>query len=147
MQLTGMSRTSAVSPAFLQDHKSVMTCFRDLIGVKFEYGGRGPDSYDCWGLVRECHHRHHGVLLPDCGSTDSLLLNSQAVDQHISEWEPLPDIDTGAVLLMRIKGFGAHVGFATSKTRFLQAMENQGVISSRVSLYRRQIIGAYRYAG
>lgn len=31
-------------------------------------GARGPDSYDCWGLVREVRHRHCGKsLLPSWG--------------------------------------------------------------------------------
>lgn len=36
----------------------------DLLGLPFADGGRGPDSYDCWGIVREVYRRY-GVTLPD----------------------------------------------------------------------------------
>ena len=126
----------------------MVTCFNDLIGVEFTYGGRGPDAYDCWGLVKECYRRWHGVILPDYRSTSSLAENALVIEQEGEKlWRELPEIAPGSVLLIRIKGFGAHVGFAHSPTRFLQALEGNGVVESRVQVYRRQIIGAYEYAG
>lgn len=62
-------------------------------------------------------------------------------------WQSLPQIEEGSVLLIRVKRYGAHVGFVHSKTRFLQALEGFGVIESRTHRYERQIIGAYRYVG
>lgn len=35
---------------------------------RYKDGGRGPDFYDCWGLVREARYRHCGMnLLPEFG--------------------------------------------------------------------------------
>lgn len=62
-------------------------------------------------------------------------------------WKQLPEIQEGSVLLIRVKRYGAHVGFVHSKTRFLQALEGFGVVESRTHKYQRQIIGAYQYAG
>ena len=37
-------------------------------GKRYRDGGRGPDEYDCWGLVREVRHVHLGfALLPEWG--------------------------------------------------------------------------------
>lgn len=125
-----------------------MTCLSDLIGVEFEYGGRGPNTLDCWGLVQECHLRWHGVKLPDYRSTSSLAENASVMASEGARlWKPLPDIVEGSVLLIRVKRFGAHVGFVHQKTRFLQALEGNGVVESRTQQYRRQIIGAYQYVG
>lgn len=125
-----------------------MTCFSDLIGVEFQYGGRGPEAFDCWGLVKECYWRWHGVELPDYRSTSDPEKNAALMSVEGKRlWRELPDIQAGAVLLMRVKRFGAHVGFATSQTRFLQALEGLGVIESRTHKFERQIIGAYLYAG
>jgi len=37
--------------------------YTDLLGKEFEYGGRGPDAFDCWGLCLEVTKRA-GVVLP-----------------------------------------------------------------------------------
>src|SRR6187399_3217256 len=38
----------------------------DLIGKPWRLGARGPDAYDCWGLVREVLQRMRpGEALPD----------------------------------------------------------------------------------
>ncbi|MDX5412901.1 MAG: C40 family peptidase [Rhodobacterales bacterium] len=125
-----------------------MTCFNDLIGVEFEYGGRGPESFDCWGLVQECHRRWHGIELPDYRSSSNRSENAAVMAAEGKRlWTQLPEIEPGAVLLLRVGRFGSHVGFAHSRTRFLQALEGFGVMESRVSRFERQIIGAYRYVG
>lgn len=131
-----------------RDGKSVMTCLSDLIGVKFEYGGRGSKTYDCWGLVMECHQRWHGVSLPDYRSSSSVEDNAMIMEREGKRlWKRLPEPVPGSVLLLRIKQFGGHVGFVTKPTRFLQAIEQRGVVESRFSIYHRQIIGAYEYVG
>lgn len=37
------------------------------IGLPFQDGGRGPLSFDCWGLVRDIYARELGILLPSYG--------------------------------------------------------------------------------
>lgn len=38
------------------------------LSAKYLDGARGPDEYDCWGLVREVRHQHCGkALLPSWG--------------------------------------------------------------------------------
>lgn len=38
------------------------------LAASYEDGARGPDRYDCWGLVREARHDHLGLrLLPSWG--------------------------------------------------------------------------------
>lgn len=128
--------------------KSPVTCFSDLIGVEFEYGGRGPSSYDCWGLVQECYRRWHGVDLPDYRSTSNASENAVLMEKEgLRLWRQLPSIEKGSVILIRVKRLGAHVGFVHSDTRFIQSLENMGVIESRIDKFQRQILGAYKYVG
>lgn len=47
----------------------------DLIGKPFEYSGRGPDKFDCYGLAVEIYKRA-GFTLPDYQSTD--IIEAQA---------------------------------------------------------------------
>src|SRR3990167_3147116 len=49
----------------------------DLLGKPFEYGGRGPDTYDCWGLCMEIYKRL-GIQLPDgVSSADWKMIETQ----------------------------------------------------------------------
>ena len=34
-----------------------MIDIQDILQAKYELGGRGPDCYDCYGLVREMYRR------------------------------------------------------------------------------------------
>ena len=47
--------------------------YEDLLGKKFKYNGRGPDEYDCYGLVKEIYNRL-GIELPEFASTDDCSL-------------------------------------------------------------------------
>lgn len=38
--------------------------YRDLLGKDFQYGARGPDAYDCYGLMIECRRRV-GKYMPE----------------------------------------------------------------------------------
>lgn len=125
-----------------------MTCFTDLIGLEFKYGGRGPKHYDCWGLVQECKRRTDGIELPDYRSSTSPEANATIMQAESAKlWRRLPEITPGSVIMIRVKRFGAHVGFVASETRFIHALEEFGVLESRLTQYHKQILGAYEYVG
>jgi murein DD-endopeptidase len=44
--------------------------YLDLLGKEFEWGGRGPSTYDCYGLVIEARGRAGKFMPEDCLSTD-----------------------------------------------------------------------------
>ncbi len=44
-----------------------MDWWANYVGLPFEDGGRGPYSFDCWGLVREIYADRLGVALPSYG--------------------------------------------------------------------------------
>lgn len=46
-----------------------MEWINQYLASRYEDGARGPDKYDCWGLVRDARHKHLGkALLPSWGS-------------------------------------------------------------------------------
>ncbi len=46
-----------------------MEWINEYLSRKYESGARGPEAYDCWGLVREARHRYMGKrLLPEWGA-------------------------------------------------------------------------------
>jgi len=44
--------------------------YLDLLGKEFEYGARGPDKYDCYGLMIETRHRAGQFIPEDYASTN-----------------------------------------------------------------------------
>lgn len=44
-------------------HPSVWV--NDLVGRKYALGGRGPDAFDCWGLLMHVFRDQRGIDLPD----------------------------------------------------------------------------------
>jgi cell wall-associated NlpC family hydrolase len=122
--------------------------YLDLIGAPFAYGGRGPDAFDCYGLVRELYRRHFGVTLPDYttpengnGAKISALMACQ-----MNLWQEVTP-QPGAVLLMRIAG-NSHCAFQLDPLYLIHAWDgSKSVVVERIDTWRHRIQGYYRYVG
>jgi len=44
---------------------------RQYLGKPWVSGERGPDSFDCWGLVVDVYERLHGINLPPMAGVDA----------------------------------------------------------------------------
>jgi hypothetical protein len=131
----------------------------DLIGVKFAYGGRGPDSYDCLGLVMECHRRL-GMDIPDYRSPTILAEIALLIAQEREKWtliarktpgaEPISSthLTPGRTIELRIQGLACHIGFIHRKRRFIHASEGtNSVVDEQLYDWRDRIVGVYEFAG
>ena len=124
--------------------------FSDLVGKPFKWGGRGPESFDCWGLVRFAFERATGIQVEDpieyakdprCGS--------DLFDEHISDnWLDvsrgrLRDFD---VLLFDYNGNGcaSHSGLYY-QGRVLQSGSKTGVINTPFMRIKKSLVKAYRH--
>lgn len=128
----------------------------DLIGVPFEYGGRGPDSYDCYGLLSECH-RKEGKKIPDYRSPTDLKAISEIMLNEKSKWCKKWDrsdespftfaiAQPGDTLLLNVLGLTSHVGFVISETKFLHTWQGTGgVVVERTSRWKHRIFGVYTF--
>lgn len=103
----------------------------DFIGLPYKPYGRGPDAYDCWGLVRDAYfHLYHRYLLPSFTTIDPMdkVGLSKAVDEvylggrfHIVD-QPEP----GAIVTAWSGGLCVHVGLmveADGRLWILEAAE------------------------
>lgn len=120
----------------------------DLIGTPFEYGGRGPDTYDCYGLVKECWRRVHGIELPDFKSPSDPGVQAALGVTQMFRWEPC-DRGAGVMAAIRIGGLTRHCGFLLDEDTMIHAwMFSGGVtIATLTDEWKRRITGYYRYAG
>lgn len=133
-----------------------MIDYQDLIGIQFEYGGRGPDAYDCYGLVMECLRRN-GVEIPDYRSPTVLREIAELVANEKYRWrtvatkdgkEPIPTahLQPGRVIEMRVNGLACHVGFINAPRWFLHTWEDSGgVVANELADWRDRILGVYEY--
>lgn len=101
--------------------------FNDLIGRPFARGGRGPDAFDCWGVVLEVRRRL-GLALPPDYASGAL---SRAHMCELFRTKALPpgwhraELSRGAVVL---SATGAHAGVFVAG-RILHTQARGGVVA------------------
>jgi cell wall-associated NlpC family hydrolase len=122
--------------------------FRDLIGKSFAYGGRGPDTYDCYGLLLEMNRRM-GVEIPDYFSPDDTLKIALIIESEKRLWTPVNAPNTGVAVALRVGRHVAHVGFMIDRTNMLHAWKQSGGVMYEPlpgSVWERKAAGFYRFA-
>lgn len=115
----------------------------EYIGLPYQDGARGPEAFDCWGLVRHVLAREFHVKLPayEYGATAS---ERQAVITALRpqyrEVPPMP----GAIALCSVAG-RPHVGVCIDADHVLHAREGTGSVLERRDsrLLRNAIRGFY----
>lgn len=125
-----------------------MIYYEDLIGTPFKFGGRGPDYFDCWGLVMEMLKRI-GIFPPDYGWHDeAAAIQAMMIGARQKHWQKAP-MKQSAVLLFRVGRYVRHVGFAISATQFIHVWErSNGVVVENFSEdWNKRLVGCYEYIG
>jgi len=109
--------------------------FDDLIGKPYKENGRGPDGYDCYGLVEEISHRL-GIDLPSFG----FLCTEAMRYKFIKVLKP----EAGDIVFIP----SDHVAIMENKNTMLQVMVRHPVHRMRIShpWVKDRIEGFYRYA-
>lgn len=106
----------------------------NLIGKPFKDGARGPDAFDCWGLVMVAL-RHYGYELPDYHIS---AFASAAIGAEISSaqktWEEITEPVPGCVVVMRFGRSATinHIGVYIGAGQFMHARDKTGVCIERV---------------
>jgi cell wall-associated NlpC family hydrolase len=120
--------------------------YSDLIGAPFRRGARGPDEFDCYGLVKFLIERATGREVPDyksptdTGATHALMITSREF------WHRLPGQKVGSMVFFRIGREVCHVGYVISNGLFIHAWEpSGGVTVERLSEWEKRIDGFYEY--
>lgn len=92
-----------------------------LVGRPWAPGADGPESFDCWGLVRYVFRHRHGIVMPAVAvDADAEEDNVRAIKRasRLSGWrlvegDPWPD----DILLMRAFDGRRHVGLVIEADR------------------------------
>lgn len=117
--------------------------YDDLIGKRFQYGGRGPDVFDCYGLVKEMLSRQ-GHDVPDYNSPSegpkiiAMMLEKRQFWRE-TEWKP------GAVAMMRLNR-NLHVGFILPHKKFIHTWDKSGGVTvEHAREWEHRVVGCYEY--
>ena len=124
--------------------------YSDLLGKPFAYHGRGPDSYDCWGLVREICRRG-GVLLPDHASSAKPEEQGEGIKEDAEKYYRAVDAPEplDVVLFQLLPRFVTHCGVYVGDGRFVHITQKTSVAREELAspIWINKIRGFYRFRG
>jgi cell wall-associated NlpC family hydrolase len=122
----------------------------DLLGKPFEWGGRGPDSFDCYGLCIELAKRN-GQMIPDCAWSEE----PEQIAALVEETETkgftrveIPKLGDFVGFMLR-PPFVSHIGYMLNQYEFLHITRGTRVTRERVDhiTWSRKVAGYYRWNG
>ena len=126
-----------------------------MIGKPFVWQGRGPNAYDCWGVVHEILQATGCTDIPDYGTVDNpnSVIRVMAREVETPKWRQILDIhelQTGDVLLLSTVSHVFHHAGVWTPWGVVHATPKMGVIISRIR--DLETIGykhykVYRWAG
>ena len=102
-----------------------------LQGRPYKNGARGPDAFDCSGLVYYVF-RQHRILLPPPAESQS------RAGREVNRYNALP----GDLVLFRIDG-DFHIGIVINRKEFVHASKSRGVAVDSVDAdyWRKRLVG------
>jgi cell wall-associated NlpC family hydrolase len=122
---------------------------QDLLGMKFEIGGRGPEKIDCYGVLT-AYYENFGLKLPDYsyvedwnGKTELYLQEYASFFRKLDKDEKL---EIGDMILFNSKENPSHSGIYLGEGNFIHAYEKAGtkIDSLTNSIWKGKIYGNFR---
>lgn len=129
------NRSGSVQPGAAVGSEMAMRAMA-LLGAPYRYGGAGPRSFDCSGLVRYVHAQL-GIEVPRTAAQQY----ATAAPVDLDELQP------GDLLFFRIEGRVSHVAIYTGAGRFIHAPQTGRNVELRTlddGYYRPRLASAGR---
>lgn len=118
-----------------------------LVGAGFAYGGRGPDQFDCYGLVMHLHAQR-GQAIPDYRSPTDQGLIAGIFGSQLPLWRQVDRPREGVVALIRVGRLVSHCGYLINDTQMIHTWEKSGgVVIEDLAVWQHRIVGFYEFAG
>jgi cell wall-associated NlpC family hydrolase len=108
------------------------------IGLPWADGARGPESFDCWGLLRWVQLHHFSIALPDLPSMPDMRRDLYREQMASGAWNVIARPAHGCGVLLR-SGDRPHVGVYLDLDGggVLHAQEGAGVIYTERSKLKK----------
>jgi len=123
--------------------------YNNLIGKKWKKGGRGPNEFDCYHLVREVQQRR-GFYLPNIETPESIKMRLAMFEKFSSEYaEPIDKPEPFCVVVFDARLFySLHIGVILEDCRsFIHAatyIKRVRIDKLKSILWKNRIFGYYR---
>lgn len=96
----------------------------DWIGKPYKDKGRGPDGWDCWGLVRAILMSERGITLPDYADAYITASDRYSVSQAVQAglehgWARVTKPKAFDLLILRIAGRPWHCAIMLNDRQFI----------------------------
>lgn len=116
----------------------------DLIGKPYRRGGRGPDAYDCFGLLIEVCRRSN-ITLPNEPTGPTPEDNHRAFLQGVDLFRKLPQPQDKCMVLLSVDSkLCNHCGFVVQYPYFIHVLEKKCVVIERLdSLFWKSRVRGY----
>lgn len=119
---------------------------RDMIGKPYVEHGRGPDGYDCYGVVIEFYGRA-GIRFPDAfysgPEREGLADEVREAVMHGLPARRIDGPEYGCLVELELGG-SPHVGVYLDGGRFFHATRNAGVCVQDIGCYGKLVKGYWR---
>jgi len=106
----------------------------DLVGKPWEPGASGPDSFDCWGLVRYVQKKYFDRHVPKIGFDRRAIIDMFSSTDILKQWTEITRKDSlveGDCIIMSPSRNPIHVGviiYIDNMFGVLHSIEPVGVI-------------------
>lgn len=116
---------------------------KSLIGKEFAYNGRGPDNFDCYGLIIWIY-KLRGIDLPDIRAPDNKMLIAPMMAQESVNWKRVREQRGDSVALFRVGDY-LHVAYMLDQETFIHTWEKSGgvMIERLTQQWKSRLIGFY----
>lgn len=125
------------------------------IGLPYEDKGRGPDAFDCYGLVRGALAAQFRLCLPSYDDTYVAAGDRHSVATAVeaaltNTWAPVVSpqpVAAGDVVILKVGGRPWHCGLVVARNLFLHILEGGTSCIERLDgvQWVRRIEGVYRH--
>lgn len=128
--------------------------WNNYVGAEFDEKGRGPEVFDCWGLLQFVYANDHPKkhILPsyiECyeSTNDRAALAKVIEGEKQNRWREVDVPQEFDAILLRMRGVPMHVGLVTKKGHMLHCAQGIGTVHERFDSirWRDKILGFYRY--
>jgi cell wall-associated NlpC family hydrolase len=131
----------------------------DYIGMKWVNGARGPDTFDCWGLLCAVYKNHFNTILPTYAGIDaqdqSKTVPEIAKGIASGDWVKIDKPINGAAVALGANNIVTHVGIylAVDRGHLLHAVSpamggrgfGGGVVCHRIETVRNRCLNVIGY--
>ena len=125
---------------------------KEYVGKPFAEKGRGPDGFDCWGLVRAVLAAEFGIDgLPDYVDSytrtgDKLSVSTAVSAGLVDGWQRVDKATEGTLVILRLAGRPWHCAIAVNGEWMLHALVGSDVCLERMDsmVWSDRIEGYYK---